>query len=229
MSAASERSSVESTLTSAIQQLERESALKKTIRESTEPVEDIVRTSTAELNHLHSSPAAKHEAIATKALETIATAHPHWVAIAALIPKGEFYRYQFAVAPLLKSLVTNIALARFILHDELVPAFTAASLMGLQGEDIGELQLTSDEYLQGVIGMVNELPRLSVNSVTAQSFALPGRIASFVNDIFASYSMLNLRNDALRRKFDSLKYDLKRCEDVVYDLTLRGLGPATTA
>lgn len=34
---------------------------------------------------------------------------------------------------------------------------------------------------------------------------------------------LNLRNDALRRKFDSLKYDLKRCEDVVYDLTLRGL------
>jgi hypothetical protein len=37
---------------------------------------------------------------------------------------------------------------------------------------------------------------------------------------------LNLRNDILRRKFDSLKYDLKRCEDVVYDLTLRGLAPA---
>lgn len=35
---------------------------------------------------------------------------------------------------------------------------------------------------------------------------------------------LNLRNDNLRRRFDSLKYDLKRCEDVVYDLTLRGLG-----
>ena len=40
---------------------------------------------------------------------------------------------------------------------------------------------------------------------------------------------LNLRNDALRRKFDSLKYDLKRCEDVVYDLTLRGLVKAPTA
>lgn len=34
---------------------------------------------------------------------------------------------------------------------------------------------------------------------------------------------LNFRNDALRRKFDSIKYDLKRCEDVVYDLALRGL------
>lgn len=78
--------------------------------------------------------------------------------------------------------------------------------------------------------------------MTAQNFELPTRIAGFVNDIFASYSLvspvqsnpvprswltnspqLNLRNDALRRKFDSLKYDLKRCEDVVYDLTLRGL------
>lgn len=40
---------------------------------------------------------------------------------------------------------------------------------------------------------------------------------------------LNLRNDALRRKFDSLKYDVKRCEDVVYDLTLRGLGSGAAA
>lgn len=39
----------------------------------------------------------------------------------------------------------------------------------------------------------------------------------------ADVIQLNLRNDQLRRRFDSLKYDLKRCEDVVYDLTLRGL------
>lgn len=77
-------------------------------------------------------------------------------------------RYQFAVSPLFKSLVTSIALARFILVDELVPAFSAAALMGrglsvksklisVQGKDVGELQLSSDDYLQGVIGMVNEL------------------------------------------------------------------------
>ncbi|BEI86224.1 hypothetical protein CcaverHIS002_0605110 [Cutaneotrichosporon cavernicola] len=222
-------SSVEETLTAAIAQLEAEATLKKSIREAIEPVEDIVRQATAELNRLHSSPATQHEAIATKALETIAGAHAHWVNIAGLIPKGEFYRYQFAVAPMFRSLVTSIALARFVLRDELVPQFTAATLMGLQGETVGELEVTSDDYLQGVIGMVNELPRLSVNSVTAQNFKLPGRIALFVNDIFASYSMLNLRNDQLRRKFDSLKYDLKRCEDVVYDLTLRGLATAPSA
>jgi hypothetical protein len=29
-----------------------------------------------------------------------------------------------------RSLVTSIAFARFMLHDELVPAFTAANIMG---------------------------------------------------------------------------------------------------
>jgi hypothetical protein len=100
----------------------------------------------------------------------------------------------------------------------------------LVGQDeTGELQLTADDYLLGVIGMVNELvseslprkyvsiqslrpkakstlaciqmsvligllltlqPRLSINAVTAQNFALPVKIAAFVNDIFASYSMV---------------------------------------
>lgn len=67
-----------------------------------------MRQATAELNRLHSSASAQRtsrrdeggsfgltedEAIANKALETIAGAHAHWVNIAALIPKGEFYRY----------------------------------------------------------------------------------------------------------------------------------------
>lgn len=63
-------------------------------------------------------------------LEIVAGAHTHWASIAKLIPKGEFFRYQWALSPMFKSLVSSIAMARFILHDELVPAFTAANLMG---------------------------------------------------------------------------------------------------
>lgn len=70
-----------------------------------------------------------------------------------------------------------------------------------------KITLTAEEYLLGVIGMVNELvstnvpqgvsgadeqPRLSINSVTAQNYDLPQKIASFVNDIFASYSLVRL-------------------------------------
>ena len=35
--------------------------------------------------------------------------------------------------------------------------------------------------------------------------------------------MLNLKNDSLRRRSDGIKYQIKKCEDVVYDLSLRGL------
>ena len=35
--------------------------------------------------------------------------------------------------------------------------------------------------------------------------------------------MLNLKNDNLRKKFDGIKYDLKKVEEVVYDLSIRGL------
>jgi hypothetical protein len=85
-----------------------------------------------------------------------------------------------------------------------------------------------------------------MNAVTLRNFSLPLRIATFEKDLFAGFSLvrphvlssrpviltlkwaaqqLNLRNDALRRRFDSLKYDVKRCEDVVYDITLRNLAP----
>ena len=35
--------------------------------------------------------------------------------------------------------------------------------------------------------------------------------------------LLNLKNDTLRKKFDGIKYDLKKVEEVVYDLSIRGL------
>ena len=38
--------------------------------------------------------------------------------------------------------------------------------------------------------------------------------------------MLNLKNDGLRKRFDGIKYDLKKVEEVVYDLSIRGLDKA---
>jgi len=65
--------------------------------------------------------------------------------------------------------------------------------------------------------------RLSVNAVTAGHYSRPVRIAQFIADLDAGFRLLNLKNDALRRRYDALKYDLKKAEEVVYDLTVRGL------
>jgi hypothetical protein len=51
----------------------------------------------------------------------------------------------------------------------------------------------------------------------------PLLINQFVKDVLAGFQILNLKNDSLRRRSDGLKYKVKDVEDVVYDLSLRGL------
>lgn len=67
--------------------------------------------------------------------------------------------------------------------------------------------------------------RLAVNAVTAGYYSRPVRIARFVGELDSGFRLLNLKNDFLRKKFDGLKYDLKKVEEVVYDVTIRGLRP----
>ena len=69
--------------------------------------------------------------------------------------------------------------------------------------------------------------RVAVNSVILGDYQRPFEISSFISDVTAGFRLLNLKNDALRKKFDSLKYDLKKVEEVVYDISIRGLRPGT--
>lgn len=52
-------------------------------------------------------------------------------------------------------------------------------------------------------------------------------IAHFANELNAGFRLLNLKNDGLRKRFDALKYDVKKIEEVVYDLSIRGLKPGS--
>jgi len=62
-----------------------------------------------------------------------------------------------------------------------------------------------------------------VNAVTAGDYCRPVRIANFIANLDSGFRVLNLKNDQLRKRYDALKYDLKKVEEVVYDLTVRGL------
>ncbi|KAH1258643.1 Translin [Glycine max] len=57
------------------------------------------------------------------------------------------------------------------------------------------------------------------------------KVLKFLTDLHAAFRMLNFRNDFLRKKFDALllvpcmKYDLRKLEEVYYDVKIRGLTP----
>ena len=54
------------------------------------------------------------------------------------------------------------------------------------------------------------------------------KIAEFVARLESGFRLLNLKNDWLRKRYDGLKYDLKKVEEIVYDISIRGLKPQKT-
>jgi len=126
----------------------------------------------------------------------------------------------------MRTVVFAAALIEYLRKGSLLSLPRAAETFGIQEEWKDRFTLPVEDYLHGLIAMVNELSRYAVNAVTLGNFEEPMRISTFVKDIFSGFTMLNLKNDALRRRFDSLKYDLKKIEEVVYDVSLRKLLPS---
>lgn len=75
----------------------------------------------------------------------------------------------------------------------------------------------------GILQMSNELSRFATNSVTLGDYNRVLSLQRFIGDVNGGFRLLNLKNDNLRKRFDSLKYDVKKIEEIVYDLSIRGL------
>lgn len=90
-------------------------------------------------------------------------------------------------------------------------------------KDRDAFHITIEEYLLALIDLTQDLSRLATNAVTLGDFQLPLTISAFVKDLFAGFQLLNLKNDIIRKRADGVKYEVKRVEDIVYDLSLRGL------
>lgn len=81
-----------------------------------------------------------------------------------------------------------------------------------------------DDYLLALASIPGELVSFSVNSVRVNVYDAPAKISSFVSDLYSGFRALSLKNDALRRRFDGIKYAVKKLDDIVYDLHIRKLG-----
>jgi hypothetical protein len=114
-------------------------------------------------------------------------------------------------------------------HCGIPAAAAAAAADGAEaaatGADPGAFHIETEDYLVGLCSVPGELVRLAVNGVTQGEFALPLEVRDFVADFYNGFRLLNLRNDTLRKRYDGVKYDLKKIEEVVYDISVRKLVP----
>ncbi|XP_057475134.1 uncharacterized protein LOC130763263 isoform X1 [Actinidia eriantha] len=133
---------------------------------------------------------------------------------------GQYYRYHGDWKSETQTVVSVLAFMHWLETGSLLMHAEAEEKLGLNNSEFG---LDIEEYLIGICFMSNELPRYVVNQVTAGDYDCPRKVLKFLTELHAAFRMLNLRNDFLRKKFDGMKYDLRRVEEVYYDVKIRGL------
>jgi predicted translin family RNA/ssDNA-binding protein len=85
-----------------------------------------------------------------------------------------------------------------------------------------ELEVQVEDYLLGLCDLTGELGRKTVLAAIAKDYKMVVTIRNLVDEIHGLFLQLNLRNGELRKKSDSIKWNLKKIEDVLYDIKTKG-------
>lgn len=128
-----------------------------------------------------------------------------------------FYRYSDLWSHQRQSVCALAVLLEFLENDRLPDVSTIKKLAG------ADIVLPLEDFLIGVCNAISDMGRLCMNRVIHNDYDTPARCAIFASHVFDAFKELNFRNDFLRKRFDGLKYDIKRLEEIVYDLSVRGL------
>ncbi|XP_065167327.1 translin [Atheta coriaria] len=150
---------------------------------------------------------------------------PEYVKLSALVVSGQYYRYNDHWRFVTQRLCFIAALVVYLEVGILISKETCAEIIGVKLDHKEGFHLELEDYLMGILQLSSELARFAVNAVTSGDYNRPMEISKFVSNINAGFRLLNLKNDSLRKRFDVLKYDVKKIEEIVYDLSIRGLKP----
>jgi translin len=78
-----------------------------------------------------------------------------------------------------------------------------------------ELGVESNHYLLGICDLTGELVRFGVNSAIKKDFESAGKTKDFVEELYGELLKIDFRNSELRRKIDSVKWDLRKLEELL--------------
>ena len=84
------------------------------------------------------------------------------------------------------------------------------------------LNVSAEDYLAGLCDLTGELVRKAIYDVIYKKFDEAAQIKELVHDIYGEFLKLHLRNGELRKKSDSIKWNLKKLEEVMYDISMKG-------
>ncbi|EFQ97148.1 translin [Nannizzia gypsea CBS 118893] len=215
--------------------IDEESKIRDEIQDIVQELSKRGRAVQALLSRAHSTPPSQINPILDDATREISAQREDIAKLVTVASKHPFYKYNYLWTKELQNLVFSIEFCSWLggmkgAVDENTTFMTIEDVgkflaVPVNLKDQDAFHLTIEEYLHALISLVEELSRLAVNSVTLGDYTRPLQIHTFISDLHAGFQLLNLKNDSLRKRGDGIKYNVKKVEDVVYDLSLRNLIP----
>lgn len=83
------------------------------------------------------------------------------------------------------------------------------------------LQVDVEEYLLGLCDLTGEVVRKAVNAVIKKKYKEALECKQLCEEVYGQFLQFDLRNSELRKKSDSIKWNLKKLEDIAYDIQLK--------
>ncbi|KOS23065.1 Translin [Escovopsis weberi] len=211
--------------------IEEESRVRDALSQIVQRLERAVATTQGLLSRVHSTPRSGYPALVNLVEDAIKAQVVIIKDLNALASQHPYYKYNHKWTRAVQSSIFTTLYCAWLGVGLLLQTPTTTDLKATTttttdpnpaaADDV--FHLTTEEYLLALTDLTNDLARLATNAVTLGDFRLPLLISAFVKDLLAGFQLLNLKNDVLRKRADAVKYDVKRVEDVVYDLSLRGL------
>ncbi|KAG6540866.1 hypothetical protein Mapa_017740 [Marchantia paleacea] len=202
-------------------QLEDSGAVRERLRTVVADLDNVIRMMQAALLPVHHATLQGKEVL-DKAKSYIPSLQKIYSQLSEIIRErpGQYYRYHDHWRNQTHTVVFLLAFVHWLDTQGLLSHREVETLLSVKSE---EFSIDIEDYLIGLCNVSNELPRYVVNRVTAGDYDCPRQVSAFLSDLFSAFRILNLRNDLLRKRFDGLKYDLKKVEEVLYDVKIRGL------
>lgn len=142
--------------------------------------------------------------------------------INSLIPPNEFAKFKRRLpGNIWRTLTFIVCTIQFMCDCSIPLKFETEEFWGL--DKFSSIELSIEDYLLGVIDVFKEVIRLSVNCVIRQDFYTPFRAKKYLENINGALKLFNFKNSILRRRFDSCKYDIRKINDIVNDISTKGL------
>ena len=86
---------------------------------------------------------------------------------------------------------------------------------------LASLKVQASDYLMGLCDLTGEVCRKTVNDIINKKFKSALETKKLVEEIYEEFLEFNLRNGEIRKKYDSIKWNLKKIEEVIFDAKVK--------